>query len=135
MDTSVLASAFATRGICADILHVTVAEHELVVSEQVLAELSRALQEKFRTEDALAQEAVEFLRQEAVLVGEAPRLDIEVRDADDKRIVEQAVLGGADVLVTGDCDLTEMGTQRPVRILTPRGFWDLLRADPEPPEY
>jgi uncharacterized protein len=133
LDTNVLASAFATRGICADVLMLVVAEHELVVSEQVLTELSRTLRERFRTGDALAQEAVEFLRQEAALVGEAPLLEIEVRDADDKRIVEQAVLGEADVLVTGDRDLTEMGTRRPVRILTPRGFWELLRADPQPP--
>ena len=133
LDTNVLASAFATRGICADVLTLVVAEHELVLSEQVLTELSRTLREKFRTGDALAQEALEFLRQEAALVGEAPLLDVEVRDADDKRVVEQAVLGEADVLVTGDRDLTEMGTHRPVRILTPRGFWELLRADPQPP--
>lgn len=129
LDTNVLASAVATRGICADLLHTALAEHEVVVSEQVLAELSRALQEKFRTSAELAEETDAFLRREAEVVGEAPKLEITVRDEDDVRIVEQAVAGGADVLVTGDRDLIEMGQDRPVPILTPRGFWDLLRHD------
>lgn len=128
LDTNVLASAVATRGICADVLQVALAEHEVIVSEQVLTELSRALQEKFRTSVELAKETDEFLRREAEVVGEAPKLEIMIRDEDDASIVEQAVAGGADVLVTGDRDLLEMEENRPVRILTPRGFWDLLRS-------
>ena len=128
LDTNVLASAVATRGICADILQTALSEHEVVVSEQVLTELRRTLKEKFRTSDELADETDEFLRREAQVVGEAPKLEIAVRDKDDVSIVEQAVAGAADVLVTGDKDLIEMGEDRPIRILTPRGFWDLLRS-------
>lgn len=134
LDTNVLASAIATRGICADLLHTALTEHQVVVSEQVLAELSRTLREKFRTSAELAEETDEFFRREAEVVGEAPTLGITVRDEDDVRIVEQAVAGGADVLVTGDLDLLEMGEDRPVPILTPRGFWDLLRSDSAEPE-
>jgi putative PIN family toxin of toxin-antitoxin system len=129
LDTNVLASAVATRGICADVLQTALSKHEVVVSEQVLTELRRALKEKFRTSDELADETDEFLRREAQVVGEAPKLEIEVRDKDDASIVEQAVAGVADVLVTGDKDLIEMGEDRPIRILTPRGFWDLLRSE------
>jgi putative PIN family toxin of toxin-antitoxin system len=129
LDTNVLASAVATRGICADVLNTALAGHEVVVSEQVLAELSRALQEKFRTSAELAKEADEFLRREAEVVGKAPKPEITVRDDDHIRIVEQAVAEGADVLVTGDRDLVDMGEDRPVPVLTPRGFWDLLRSD------
>lgn len=134
LDTNVLASAVATRGICADVLHTVLAEHEVVVSEQVLAELKRALQEKFRTSAELANETDEFLRREAEVIGEAPSLEITVRDEDDVRIVEQAVAGGADVLVTGDRDLLEMDGHRPVPIVTPRGFWELLRSESAEPE-
>jgi putative PIN family toxin of toxin-antitoxin system len=128
LDTNVLASAVATRGICADVLQVALTEHEVIVSEQVLAQLSRALQEKFLTSAEVARETDEFLRREAEVVGEAPKRQITIRDEDNARIVEQAVAGGAHVLVTGDRDLVEMGEDRPVRILTPRGFWDLLRS-------
>jgi uncharacterized protein len=130
LDTNVLASAVATRGICADLLQAALAEHEVVVSEQVLTELGRVLQTKFRTSTELAQETLDFLRREAEVVADAPKLQIRVRDEDDKGIVEQAVAGGADVLVTGDRDLLEMGEDRPLPIVNPRGFWELLRSDP-----
>ncbi|MDT8436277.1 MAG: putative toxin-antitoxin system toxin component, PIN family [Gemmatimonadota bacterium] len=130
IDTNVLASAFATRGICSDVLGIVVAEHDLLVSEQVLSELGRTLRGKFRTPEDLAREVETFLREEAIVVGDAPLLDIEVRDADDKRIVEQAVAGGAELLVTGDRDLIDMKAGRPLRILTPRGFWEFVRAGP-----
>jgi putative PIN family toxin of toxin-antitoxin system len=128
LDTNVLASAVATRGICADVLQIALAEHEVIVSEQALSELSRALQDKFRTSAELARETDDFLRREAEVVSVAPKLELTIRDEDDARIVEQAVAGGADVLITGDRDLVEMGEDRPVRILTPRGFWELLRS-------
>lgn len=130
LDTNVLASAVATRGICADLLQAALAEHEVVVSEQVLAELGRILQQTFRTPPGLAQETIDFLRREADVVADAPKLQIRVRDADDKGIVEQAVAGGADVLVTGNRDLLGMGEDRPLPIVNPRGFWELLRSDP-----
>lgn len=56
-----LVSAFATRGLCTDVLRVIIAEHELEVGEVVLEELRKVLIEKFkvpfeyvaRTEDLL----------------------------------------------------------------------------------
>ena len=127
LDTNVLASAIATRGICADVLQVTLAEHQLVVGEKVLSELHRVLMRKFRATADLADETDEFLRREAEVIGTAPRLQVSVRDKDDLTVPEQAVAGSADVLVTGDRDLLELESEVPLRILSPRGFWDLLR--------
>jgi putative PIN family toxin of toxin-antitoxin system len=127
LDTNVLASAIATRGICADVLQVTLAEHQLIAGEKVLSELHRVLMRKFRATTDLADETEEFLRREAEVIGAAPRLDISVRDKDDLTVLEQAVAGAADVLVTGDRDLLELESEVPLRILSPRGFWDLLR--------
>jgi putative PIN family toxin of toxin-antitoxin system len=127
LDTNVLASAIATRGICADVLQVTLAEHQLVVGEKVLSELHRVLIRKFRTTTDLADETDEFLRREAEVIGVAPRLEVSVRDKDDLTVLEQAVAGAADMLVTGDRDLLELESEVPLRTLRPRGFWDLLR--------
>jgi len=33
LDTNVLASAFGTRGLCADVLHIILREHELITGE------------------------------------------------------------------------------------------------------
>ena len=54
LDTNVLVSAFGTRGICADILTVVLAEHELVVGEAVLSELSRVLHTKMKMSRIIA---------------------------------------------------------------------------------
>ncbi|HUE89790.1 MAG TPA: putative toxin-antitoxin system toxin component, PIN family [Vicinamibacterales bacterium] len=129
LDTNVLASAIATRGLCADVLQVTLAEHQLVVGEKVLSELHRVLMRKFRASKELADEANEFIRREAEVIAKAPRLELSLRDADDLTVLEQAVAGASDVLVTGDHAFLEIDGQTSVRILSPRGFWDLLRED------
>jgi predicted nucleic acid-binding protein len=43
LDTNVLVSAFASRGICADLLRYVLVEHDLLVGEVVLVELERVL--------------------------------------------------------------------------------------------
>ena len=48
------------------------------------------------------------------------------RDPDDDKLLETALLGGADALVTGDGDLLDMASGQPVPILTPRAFLDAL---------
>lgn len=130
LDTNVLASAVATRGICADILRTTLAEHQLLIGEAVLAELGPVLLRKFRVAPDLAKETDEFLRREAEVIERSSPLGIQLRDPDDVAILEEAVAGRADVLVTGDKDILEVVEQAPLRIVSPRGFWDLLRSDP-----
>ena len=45
---NVLVGALATRGVCADVLRVVLAEHTLVTSEVVLRELIRALRTRIK---------------------------------------------------------------------------------------
>ena len=47
LDTNVLASAAATRGLCADVLREVLTSYELVTFAQVLNELERVLRTKF----------------------------------------------------------------------------------------
>jgi predicted nucleic acid-binding protein len=46
LDTNVLASALATRGLCAELFEVVLQSHELLVSPPVLKELECVLPEK-----------------------------------------------------------------------------------------
>ena len=131
LDTNVLVSAFATRGLCADILHTVMAEHQLIVGEAVLAEVRRVLRQKIRLQPAAVSEVEALLRQQGLLVTDAASLAIKIRDADDLAILSEAVAGGADVLVTGDHDLLDIAAKAPLPIVTPRGFWELLRSNPE----
>lgn len=126
-DTNVLVSAVATRGLCADLVNATLAEHQLIVGETVLTELRQVLRQKLRIPVAAVNEMEAVLRLHAKVIKAAPALRIRIRDESDRMILAEAIAGQADVLVTGDLDLLEIAKQAPVRILSPRRFWDLLR--------
>jgi putative PIN family toxin of toxin-antitoxin system len=131
LDTNVLVSAFATRGLCADILYAVLAEHQLLIGDAVLAEVRRILRQKVRLSPATIAEVEAMFRQQGLLVVNAPPFTIKIRDPDDLAILSEAVAGGADVLVTGDRDLLDIAAKAPLPIVTPRGFWELLRFNPE----
>jgi putative PIN family toxin of toxin-antitoxin system len=128
LDTNVLVAAFATRGLCADVFRLVLAEHELLVSAALIEEVTRALTKKIRVPDQMVREIVAFLRAAGSTVETAPELPtIVVRDPDDLVILGEALSGGADVFVTGDKDLLVLGKVGALRILDPRGFWELVR--------
>ena len=128
LDTNVLVSAFTTRGICEDVLNVVLAEHQLVLGEAVLAELSRVLDKKMRMRSELAEEAVAFLRREAIIVSSAPTLPLELRDPDDVIVLSEAAAGLAEVVVTGDRDILDVAETLPLPVVSPRGFWEKLHG-------
>lgn len=129
LDTNVLVSAVATRGLCADIFNLVMAEHQLVVGVTVLAELKRVLRQKMRVPGDIIREVDSFLQREASIVGKTKMPPVTIRDKSDAAVLAEAVAGGAEVLVTGDRDLLEIEGKLPIRILTPRGLWEQLRND------
>lgn len=48
LDTNVLVAAFATRGLCADVLRTVLAEHDLVIGEVIFEALRRTLATKLK---------------------------------------------------------------------------------------
>jgi len=128
LDTNVIVSAFATRGLSADVMRVVLSEHELLVPTQVLEEVERVLREKFDASPEAIELALEMLSTQTIVDLPGAPIDVPIRDADDARILSAAVARGADVLVTGDKDLLSVATASPIPILTPREFWNTLRA-------
>ena len=129
LDTNVLVSAVATRGLCADLFQAILTDHDLVVGEAVPTELQRVLGSKLGASTETVEEMDRFLRREAVVIGDAPALDVVIRDAADAVVLAEAVAAEVDVLVTADRDLLDIAAMAPVRILNPRGFWEELRSD------
>lgn len=127
LDTNVLVAAFATRGLCADVLRDVLAQHELLVGEVVLTELERALTRKLRLPETAVEEILEFLREYEIVPKPKRPASLPVRDAADRWILASAIAASADVLVTGDRDLLDIAARTPVRILDPRAFWELAR--------
>jgi putative PIN family toxin of toxin-antitoxin system len=128
LDTNVLVSAVATRGLCADVLQLVLAEHQLILGSTVLKELRRVLRTKLRVPATTVDEVDAFLRRQAVVVTAQPPVQLEIRDQSDRVVLAEAVAGRADVLVTGDRDLLDVADHAPVPILTPRGIWERLRS-------
>jgi uncharacterized protein len=126
LDTKVLVAAFASRGLCADVMRAVLAEHELITGEVVLGELRAVLVHRIRLPQATVDEIVALLRDQEVVPKPPKPSDIPVRDPDDRWILASAVAGRADVLVTGDRDLLDVAGEAPLPILDPRGLWRLL---------
>ena len=128
LDTNVLIAAFATRGLCADVLRAVLTEHDLIVGEVILAQSGRVLKAKFKVpEDRIASAMAVFSTVEMIPKPPHPS-ELKVRDRADRWVVATAIAGGADVLVTGDADLLDVADQAPLPILAPRAFWELLRS-------
>ncbi len=128
LDTNVLASAAATRGLCADVLRGVFASHELFLSEQVLIELRRVLQLKFGVSQELIDDFIELLERDSVPAQPGQLPPIELKDSDDLTILGAVISAGAEVLVTGDQELLELGRVSGLEVLSPRQFWEKLKA-------
>ena len=126
LDTNVLVAAFATRGLCADVMRAVLAEHQLITGEVVLAELRDVLDRRIKLPAAIVTDIMALLRAQEVVPKPRKPSDVPVRDPDDRWILASAIAGHADVLVTGDHDLLAVAEGVPLLILDPRGFWNLL---------
>lgn len=127
LDTNVLVSAFATRGLCADVLRVVLSEHTLVTSEVVLRELRRVLRTRIGLPKGAVTEIEGFLRGHDVAPKPAAPAAIPERDPDDRWVLASAIGSRAELLVTGDRDLLDVAAVAGIKILDPRGFWDMVR--------
>ena len=127
-DTNVLISAFAARGLCADLMRVVLAEHELMTGEVNLNELRRVLRERFKAPVAQVDRVEAILRDHTIIEKPAALLSLRVRDPDDAWVLASAVAGDAQLLVTGDQDLLVLASKAPLPIVTPRAAWEQLRG-------
>lgn len=96
----------------------------VLLSKATLAELTEVLSRpKFDNYVSMEERAL-FLRQVAQSAEFVPIVQTvrECRDPDDDKILEVALNGRADVVVTGDEDLLSMNPWREVGIVTPAGY-------------
>lgn len=127
LDTNVLVAAFAARGLCTDVLRAVLTEHELVLGDVSVDEFRRVLKSKFRVPEDRIESVVAVFSAIEILPKPAKPPSLPLRDRADRWVLATAVLGKADVLVTGGRDLLEVAADAPLPILTPRAFWELLR--------
>ena len=128
LDSNVWVAAFASRGLCADLVRLVLTEHEPIVPEVVVEEVRRMLREKLALSQAALAAAEALLVRCEIGPRSAGPPPIEVRDPDDERVLADAIAAAAEILVTGDEDLLTVAGGSPIRILSPRAFMTLARG-------
>ncbi len=93
---------------------------QLITSEAILAELERKLQEKMNWPKDKTRLFVGTVRELAEVVHPEITLDVVPDDENDNRIVECAVAGKANLIVTFDKDLLRLKSYGMIGIITPR---------------
>jgi predicted nucleic acid-binding protein len=111
-------SAFAARGICADLFELVLLEHDLLVGRHVLGPSARC------------SEILDFVAGEAAKVIEMGRPAEAMVEPDDARVLGEALEDEAELFVTGDSALLRLGAVEGFRIVSPRQFWEDLRNAP-----
>lgn len=129
LDTNVLVSAFAARGLCADLMRLLLAEHEVCTGEVNLIELRRVLADRLGASPEAIAQVERLLRAQSIAPTPSDLLPIDVRDPDDAWVLATAAASGATLLVTGDQDLLVLGARAPLPIVTPREAWVRLRGE------
>ena len=128
LDTNVLVSAVATRGLCTDVLREILTRHQLIISNSLLRELKNALCKKLAVPENLVSELVEVLQKESYFSTSSALPNINITDKDDIPILSCALNGKADLFVTGDKELLGLRKIGNMEIVSPRTFWEKLQA-------
>jgi putative PIN family toxin of toxin-antitoxin system len=132
LDTNVYISALLFGGLPGSVLELAfLRAFTLILSAALLDELDEKLQEKFE----MTMEDAAFLRARLETVAEIVEpeevLDVIAEDPDDNRVLECAVKGGADLIVSGDRHLLKLGSYQGIAIVTVRQFMESAEASPK----
>jgi putative PIN family toxin of toxin-antitoxin system len=128
LDTNVLVSAVATRGLCADLLREILVSHQLVVSAPLIAELRNILHTKIGTPQEIISDFEALLTQDAIFSEDTTLTNVDINDKDDILLLSTALNANAQLFVTGDKELLGLGKIKSMGIVSPRGFWKILKT-------
>ena len=122
-DTNIFVSALVIPGSRAEeaIFRVVESQDYLIISRAIIHELLTTLSRKFsRDREELAHVAV-FLTEIGELVYPKRKVSI-LKDDPDNRILDCALAGHADVIVTGDRAMLALGEYKGIKILTLKDY-------------
>jgi uncharacterized protein len=124
LDTNVLISALHfPEGSLAGLWQPLYEERfRLVLSPAIIVELAEKLRMKFGWDEPELQRLLRALVRKADIVRPTVIVDAVPHDADDNEIVACAVVGEADVIVSGDRHLLELREYQGIPIVRPMDF-------------
>ena len=130
-DTNIYISAILFGGRPAEIRQLARdGEIELLVSEHILAEIADVLKIKFGWSDRQIAAVLDELREISVLITPAKTLSIIKECVEDNRILECAVEGSAEYIVSGDKrHILPLGRYKDITILSASKFINTIHED------
>ena len=124
LDTNVIISALLFDGLPEKLLiNALAGSDQLILSTYIIAETIKILETKFSVSPSNL-ELLQQLLNEGEIVHFQPFLGI-VSDEPDNRIVETAVKGAADFLVTGDKLLLDLKKYKNIQIINTKQYLEL----------
>lgn len=132
LDTNVYISALLFGGLPGAFLDLPLSRSfTLIISAVLLDELDEKLTRKFDVSAKNAALIRSRLESVADVVQPSTALNVIVEDPDDNRVLECAVEGGAEVIVTGDRHLLGLAEFQGISIVTVRQFLESSEMAPE----
>lgn len=127
LDSNIYIAAFATRGLCSDIFEYCLKNCEIILCEEILIEVKNKLLNKIKLPKNTVKEIVSFIYEKttSIIPQEVP--PDACRDKRDLMVLGLALVADAKYIITGDKDLLVLKNFKKTKILTPRGFWKLLK--------
>ena len=124
LDTNVLISAYVFPGGKPEAVYRLALEGRLEIgtSRTLLAEFGRVLGQKFGWIPDRVEAAVAQMTRIASVVEPSEAVQVVMADPTDDRVLEAARAFDADVIVSGDRHLLDLGTWREIEIISPAEF-------------
>ena len=131
-DTNVLISALLFGGVSDQVFLAGLrGEIQLITSDPLLKELERILKIKFKLDVQLVRGVIEEVRNGAEVVEVSSHINVISHPEEDNRVLECAVDGKANFIVTGDTKhILPLKEYRGIKILSPSEFVKHLPATP-----
>jgi len=124
LDTNVLISAFLWKGTTRQILERIIdGQDKLLTANEILAEFSSVLSRpKFGLTPGELSYFLSAVTEMSDMIGLSGTIKNACRDSADDKILECALLGEADRIITGDADLLVLRKYKKIKILTPAEY-------------
>jgi len=130
IDTNVYISALMFGGLPGSLLDLVFLRcFVTLVSPDLLRELDEKLKLKFKVSPEDAATILEKITGAAEVVQPKETLHVVKEDPDDNRVLECAVTGQADFVVTGDRHLLGLTEYRSIKVLRVRQFLDAIERE------
>ncbi len=131
LDTNIRVSATFWEGDSDKIIElIERKEAELILSKEILEEFAgvleyREIQDKIQNKNLEMKRTVEKIASLSIIVEPQQKLDIIQEDQDDNKLLECAVAGKADFIISKDNHLLGLNEFNGIKIISPREFLEI----------